>query len=230
MKEKEHIQTILTILDDNYPKEVICYLNHRTPFELLIATILSAQCTDERVNMVTPSLFEKYPTVHDFAEASLEDMETAIKSTGFYKNKAKNIIACAKALVNEHHGEVPSDLDELVKLAGVGRKTANVIRGNIFKIPSIVVDTHVKRISIRWGLTLKEDPVQIEMDLMKKLPKEHWIRYNTQVIAHGRAICTARNPKCRECMFITSCPFGLNNLLVQMPEEVKEAMQKGHMY
>ena len=214
MKEKEHIQTILTILDDYYPKEVICYLNHRTPFELLIATILSAQCTDERVNMVTPSLFEKYPTVYDFAQASLGDVEEAIKSTGF----------------NEHNGEVPSNLDELVKLAGVGRKTANVIRGNIFKIPSIVVDTHVKRISIRWGLTLKEDPVQIEMDLMKKLPKEHWIRYNTQVIAHGRVICTARNPKCRECMFIKSCPFGLNNLLAQMPEEVKEAIQKGHMY
>lgn len=230
MKEKEHIQTILEILDDNYPKEVICYLNHRTPFELLIATILSAQCTDERVNMVTPGLFEKYPTVYDFAEASLEDLEAAIKSTGFYKNKAKNIIACAKVLVNEHHGEVPSELDALVKLAGVGRKTANVIRGNIFHIPSIVVDTHVKRISIRWGLTLKEDPVQIEMDLMKKLPKEHWIRYNTQVIAHGRAICTARNPKCRICMFVKSCPFGLNNLLAQMPEEVKEAIQKGHMY
>ena len=180
--------------------------------------------------MVTPSLFEKYPTVYDFAQASLGDVEEAIKSTGFYKNKAKNIIACAKALVNEHNGEVPSNLDELVKLAGVGRKTANVIRGNIFKIPSIVVDTHVKRISIRWGLTLKEDPVQIEMDLMKKLPKEHWIRYNTQVIAHGRVICTARNPKCRECMFIKSCPFGLNNLLAQMPEEVKEAIQKGHMY
>ncbi len=230
MKEKEHIKTILETLDGHYPKEVICYLNHRTPFELLIATILSAQCTDERVNMVTPSLFEKYPTVYDFATASLEDLEKAIKSTGFYKNKAKNIIACARALVDEHNGEVPSDLEKLVKLAGVGRKTANVIRGNIFKIPSIVVDTHVKRISIRWGLTLKEDPVQIEMDLMKKLPEEHWIRYNTQVIAHGRAICTARNPKCISCMFIKSCPFGLNNLLEQMPTEVKEAIQKGHMY
>ncbi|WP_054742997.1 endonuclease III [Cellulosilyticum ruminicola] len=230
MKEKEHIKEILTILDENYPKDVVCYLNYRTPFELLIATILSAQCTDDRVNMVTPSLFEKYPTVYDFAQASLEGVEEAIKSTGFYKNKAKNIVSSAKILVEEYNGEVPSDIESLVKLAGVGRKTANVIRGNIFKIPSIVVDTHVKRITIRWGLTLKQDPVQIEMDLMKKLPEEHWIRYNTQVIAHGRAICTARNPKCWDCMFIKQCPFGLNNLLSRLPEEVQEAMQKGHMY
>lgn len=230
MKEKEHIKALLETLDAYYPKDVKCYLDHRTPFELLIATILSAQCTDDRVNMVTPALFEKYPTVYDFAEASLEGVEEAIKSTGFYKNKAKNIIGCARKLVADHGGEVPSDLDALVALPGVGRKTANVIRGNIFKIPSIVVDTHVKRITIRWGLTLKEDPVQIEMDLMKKLPEEHWIRYNTQVIAHGRAICTARSPKCPICMFVKNCPYGMQNLLEQMPEAVKEAMAKGHMY
>lgn len=230
MNQKQHVKAILETLDGHYPKEVVCYLNHRNPFELLIATILSAQCTDDRVNLVTPNLFEKYPSPEDFAAAPISEIEEAIKSTGFYKNKAKNISACAKKIVQEFHSEVPSDLEALVTLGGVGRKTANVIRGNIFKIPSIVVDTHVKRISIRWGFTLKEDPVQIEMDLMKILPKEHWIRYNTQVIAHGRAICTARSPKCRDCMFLKDCPYGMQNLLAQMPEEVKLAIAKGHMY
>ena len=132
--------------------------------------------------------------------------------------------------MDKYNSEVPSDLDALVGLAGVGRKTANVVRGNIFNIPSVVVDTHVKRISIRWGLTLNTDPVAIEKDLMAILPSEHWIRYNTQVIAHGRAICTARSPKCRECMFLNTCPFGLKRCLESMPEEVNEAMAKGHMY
>lgn len=230
MQQKEQVKHLLNTLDTYYPKDVICYLNHRTPFELLIATILSAQCTDDRVNQVTPALFEKYPDVYAFAEASLEGVEEAIKSTGFYKNKAKNIIACAKKIVSDYNGEVPSDIESLVTLGGVGRKTANVIRGNIFKIPSVVVDTHVKRISIRWGLTLKEDPVQIEMELMKILPEKHWIRYNTQVIAHGRAICTARSPKCQECMFLSYCPFGLNRLLEFLPDEAHNAMKKGHMY
>ena len=230
MNQKQHVTTLLEILDTYYPKDVICYLNHRNPFELLVATILSAQCTDERVNLVTPSLFEKYPTVYDFAHADIHELEEAIKSTGFYKNKAKNIRACSNQLIERYHGEVPSDIEDLVTLAGVGRKTANVIRGNIYKIPSIVVDTHVKRISIRWGLTLYEDPVQIEKDLMTKLPKAHWIRYNTQVIAHGRAICTARAPKCEACMFLRVCPFGLTNLQKQLPIEASEALKKGHMY
>lgn len=230
MKIKQQIAILLETLDTYYPKDVMCYLNYRNTFELLVATILSAQCTDDRVNLVTPSLFEKYPTVYDFASAQLTDLEDAVKSTGFYRNKAKNILACAKRLVSEYNGEVPSEIDDLVSLPGVGRKTANVIRGNIFKIPSIVVDTHVKRISIRWGLTLFEDPVQIEKDLMTKLPKEHWIRYNTQVIAHGRAICTARQPKCEVCMFLPVCPFGLSRLREQLPEESQTALQKGHMY
>lgn len=230
MKQKQQITTILDILDTHYPKDVVCYLNHSNTFELLVATILSAQCTDDRVNLVTPNLFKQFPTVYDFAEAKLVDVEKAIKSTGFYKNKAKNIIMCAQRLVESYKGEVPSDIDELVTLPGVGRKTANVIRGNIFKIPSIVVDTHVKRISIRWGVTLCEDPVQIEKDLMTKLPKEHWIRYNTQVIAHGRAICSARNPKCEKCMFITVCPYGLTRLRDKLPDEAQEALQNGHMY
>ena len=230
MKQKQQIKSLLDTLDEYYPKDIVCYLNNRNTFELLVATILSAQCTDDRVNLVTPSLFEKFATPYDFAIASLEDVESAIKSTGFYKNKAKNIIACAKRLVEVYNGEVPSEIEELVTLPGVGRKTANVIRGNIFHIPSIVVDTHVKRISIRWGITSYEDPVQIEKDLMTKLPKEHWIRYNTQVIAHGRAICTARNPKCVSCMFLTDCPFGLNNLISKLPTEAQEALNQGHMY
>lgn len=230
MNEKQRIQNILCTLDANYPKQVVCYLDHETPLQLLIATILSAQCTDDRVNIVTKDLFKKYKDVADFAKANLETLEMDVKSTGFYKNKAKNIIACTQRLMSEFGGNVPSDLESLVTLAGVGRKTANVIRGNIFHIPSIVVDTHVKRISIRWGLTLSVDPTAIEMDLMEILPQEHWIRYNTQVIAHGRAICTARKPKCAECMFLAICPFGLTNMLENMPDTAKEALAKGHMY
>lgn len=230
MKQQEQIKQLLTLLDTYYAKDVICYLNHQTPFELLVATILSAQCTDERVNKVTPDLFKQFKTPKDFAEAELSEIEEAIRTTGFYKNKAKNIKQCAKTLHEEYHDEVPSDIEALTSLAGVGRKTANVIRGNIFEIPSIVVDTHVKRITIRWGLTLYEDPVQIEKDLMTKLPKEHWIRYNTQVIAHGREICTARSPKCAICPFIPYCPHGLQLQLTKLPEEVTQALQKGHMY
>lgn len=230
MTQDKQVSEILNILDEHYPKNVVCYLNHETPFQLLIATILSAQCTDDRVNIVTPDLFKKYPTVADFAKASLEELEKDIKSTGFYKNKAKNIIACSKKLLSDFNGVVPKELDELITLAGVGRKTANVIRGNIFDIPSIVVDTHVKRISIRLGITLNEDPTHIEMDLMEILPMEHWIRYNTQVIAHGRAICTARSPKCPICMFLSICPFGLTRLLNVLPDEAHTALGKGHMY
>lgn len=230
MTKNQHIKALLETLDNHYPKEVICYLDHETPLQLLVATILSAQCTDDRVNIVTKSLFKKYPTASAFANANLEELELDVKSTGFYKNKAKNIIACAQKLIVDYNGEVPSDLDALTALAGVGRKTANVIRGNIFKIPSIVVDTHVKRISIRWGITLNTDPTAIELELMKKLPEEHWIRYNTQVIAHGRAICTARSPKCTECMFLKLCPFGMQKLIDDLPKEVHEAVAKGHMY
>lgn len=230
MTEKKRIQTILNQLDTFYEKDVKCYLDHETPLQLLIATILSAQCTDDRVNSVTKDLFVKYKTAEDFAKASLKELEQDVKSTGFYKNKAKNIKACATTIYEQYGGAVPQDLEALTELAGVGRKTANVVRGNIFKIPSVVVDTHVKRISIRWGITLCTDPVAIEMDLMKKLPKEHWIRYNTQVIAHGRAICTARAPKCTTCMFLAICPYGLSKQLESLTEEAKEALDKGHMY
>lgn len=230
MTKNQHIKALLETLDEYYPKEVICYLDHETPLQLLVATILSAQCTDDRVNIVTKTLFKKYPTASEFAQADLEELEQDIKSTGFYKNKAKNIIACTQKLLADYNGEVPNDLEALTALAGVGRKTANVIRGNIFKIPSIVVDTHVKRISIRWGITLSADPTAIELELMNKLPEEHWIRYNTQVIAHGRAICTARSPKCMACMFLKLCPFGMQKLVDDLPKEVHEAIAKGHMY
>ncbi len=230
MKQASQIKILLDTLDNNYSKEVVCYLNHRTPFELLIATILSAQCTDDRVNLVTPALFDRFRDVNAFANAELSQVEECIKSTGFYKNKAKNIIKCAKKLVDDFSGEVPKDIDDLVTLAGVGRKTANVIRGNIYNIPSIVVDTHVKRISIRWGITKYTDPVQIEYELMEKIPKDHWIRYNTQVISHGRNICTARSPKCKECMFLKCCPYGLNKLLLGLPKETVDVLTSGNMY
>lgn len=199
---------ILDRLDKAYGTEYICYLNHETPWQLLIAVILSAQCTDARVNIVTKDLFAKYDSLEKFANADLAELEQDIKSTGFYHNKAKNIISCAKSLVYEYHGEVPRTLEELTGLAGVGRKTANVIRGNIYNDPSIVVDTHVKRISRRLGFTKENDPEKIEYDLMKVLPKEHWILYNIQIISFGRTICFARNPKCSECFLQDICKSG----------------------
>lgn len=205
--ERERVAKILALLDEYYTTEYKCYLNHETPWQLLIATILSAQCTDERVNIVTKDLFVKYKTLEDFAKADIREMEKDIHSTGFYHNKAKNIIECARTLVTEYGGEVPKDIESLTKLAGVGRKTANVIRGNIYHEPSIVVDTHVKRISGKLGLTKEEDPVKIEFDLMDVLPKDHWILYNLQIIAHGRTICTARSPKCSECFLYPYCKW-----------------------
>ena len=194
-----NVERLVELLNETYGTDYRCYLNHENAFQLLIATMLSAQCTDARVNIVTKDLFQKYPTVESFANADVKELERDIYSTGFYKNKAKNIIACSKKLLEKYNGEVPSDLDELIRLDGVGRKTANVIRGNIFHEPSIVVDTHVKRISKLLGLTKSEDPVVIEKELMEILPKEQWILYNIQIIQHGRQICIARRPKCKEC-------------------------------
>lgn len=202
---KKRTKEILDRLDAAYGTEYVCYLNHETPWQLLIAVILSAQCTDARVNIVTEELFKKYDTLEKIANADLKEFEQDIKSTGFYHNKAKNILACAKSLIEDFGGEVPRTLEELTGLAGVGRKTANVIRGNIYDEPSIVVDTHVKRISRRLGLTKEEDPTKIEFDLMKVLPKEHWILYNIQIITFGRAICFARNPKCGDCFLNDIC-------------------------
>ncbi len=208
MKQKERIAEILHILDREYGTEYVCYLNHESPWQLLVATILSAQCTDARVNIVTKDLFVKYPTVEAFAKADLKELEKDIHSTGFYHNKAVNLIGCAKALLEKHEGQVPSDLESLIDLPGVGRKTANVIRGNIYHEPSVVVDTHVKRISRKLGLTKEEDPVKIEFDLMKKLPRDHWILYNIHIIRLGRTICKAPNPKCQECFLSHLCPQG----------------------
>ncbi|GMQ56142.1 endonuclease III [Vallitalea sediminicola] len=213
MANNKTIKKVLNLLDENYPKDIKCYLDHENPWQLLIATILSAQCTDDRVNIVTKDLFRKYTSVKDFAEADIEELQQDIRSTGFYRNKAKNINGCCRALLEQYDGQVPKDIEKLVKLQGVGRKTANVIRGNIYNIPSIVVDTHVKRISKKLGFTENTDPVKIEFDLMEILPKEHWIRYNTQVIAHGRAICTARSPKCERCFLLPYCKTGLGNMI-----------------
>lgn len=203
---KERVRRICDILNDTYTMEYKCYLNYDTPWQLLIATMLSAQCTDERVNQVTESLFVKYPTIEAFANADIKELEKDIYSTGFYKNKAKNIIGCTKKLLDQYDGQVPRELESLIGLDGVGRKTANVIRGNIYHEPSIVVDTHVKRISKLLCLTKNDDPVKIEEDLMKVLPKEQWILYNIQIITHGRKICVARRPKCDQCTLKEVCP------------------------
>lgn len=200
-----NVNEIIRILDETYSTEYKCYLNYSAPYELLIATILSAQCTDERVNKVTKDLFNKYKTLEDFANAKQEELEKDIYSTGFYKNKAKNIIGATNKILKDFNGQVPSKLEDLLKLDGVGRKTANVIRGNIYYEPSIVVDTHVKRISKKLGLTKSSDPTKIEFELMEILPKDHWILYNIQIITHGRKICTARNPKCLECPLNKVC-------------------------
>lgn len=202
---KKRTREILDILDEKYGTEFICYLNYETPWQLLIATMLSAQCTDARVNVVTKDLFQKYTSIDAFAEADLKELEQDIKPTGFYHNKAKNIISCMRDIRDRFGGEVPRSLEDLTSLAGVGRKTANVIRGNIYHDASVVVDTHVKRISNRLGFTKNSDPEKIEEDLMKELPKDHWILYNIQIITFGRSICTARNPKCEECFLRNYC-------------------------
>ncbi len=221
MIDKKRMQRVLDLLDEVYGTEHICYLHHQNDWQLLIATQLSAQCTDDRVNIVTPALFEQFPSIKAFAEADVKDIEKAIHSTGFYRNKAKNIKACCEMLLINHGGLVPNDVEALIKLPGVGRKTANVVVGHMHNTPAIVVDTHVKRISNKLGFTTLQDPVKIEYDLMKKLPEEHWLRYNTQIIAHGRAICTARSPKCHECFLLRDCPSGLNHRAEQIVKKEK---------
>lgn len=223
-QERERIQAILDLLDEHYTTEYKCYLNHENAEQLLIATMLSAQCTDARVNIVTKDLFQKYKSMEDFANADLKGLEQDIHSLGFYHSKAKNVISCAKDVVNKFGGKVPSDLEDLTSLAGVGRKTANVIRGNIFHEPSIVVDTHVKRISNKLGFTKEDDPEKIEYDLMDILPKDHWILYNIQIITHGRGLCTARAPKCETCFLNEHCKDYQKKLKKKMQsEESKKA-------
>jgi len=203
---KRHAALVVRRLKKAYPAAT-CALEFHTPLQLLVATILSAQCTDTRVNIVTRELFRKYPDARSFAEARLSDLEKAVQTTGFFRAKAKNIQACCRELVERYDGRVPEDLDALVKLAGVGRKTANVVLGTAFGIPTgVVVDTHVTRLSRRLGLTKHTDAVKIERDLMALLPKSQWIDFAHRMIAHGRKICIARRPKCEECPLNDICP------------------------
>jgi endonuclease-3 len=206
VKAPANLSIVLKLLKKYYP-DAHCALNHRNAFELLVATILSAQCTDERVNIVTVELFEKYPTAEKMAKAPIEDLERIIRSAGFYKNKAKNIKACAQALVENHGSQVPDKMEDLVKLAGVGRKTANVVLGNAFDIASgIVVDTHVARLSYRLGWVKTDDPVQIEKKLCEFVPKKNWIMLSHELIFHGRKTCKARRPLCETCFLFEHCP------------------------
>jgi endonuclease-3 len=184
-----------------------CSLTHSNPFELLVATILSAQCTDERVNMVTPALFKSFPTATAMAEARSEELEDLIKSTGFFRNKTRSLLGMSNALVDRHGGEVPADMDALVELPGVGRKTANVVLGNAFqRNEGVVVDTHVTRLSNRLGLTKEADAVKIEQDLMKLIPREDWTIVPHLFIDHGRAVCKAPTPRCEQCVLTDICP------------------------
>lgn len=188
-----------------YP-DAHCALHFENPLQLLVATVLSAQCTDVRVNMVTPALFAKYPDARAFADADIKELETAIQSTGFFRNKAKNIKACCQQLVDKHGGDVPGTLDELVPLPGIGRKTANVILGNAFNVPGITVDTHVGRLSQRMGLTTNETPEKIEQDLMKLIPEKDWTMFSHRMIFHGRQVCASRKPNCEKCKLARDCP------------------------
>jgi endonuclease-3 len=201
----ERVADILKRLDGTYP-DVTCALTHKDPWELLVATILSAQSTDVRVNMVTPELFRKYPTVQDFASLEPEQLESDVRSTGFFRNKSRSVVGAAKKIVNEFGGKVPETMDELLTLPGVARKTANVVLGTWFrKAEGVVVDTHVHRISRRLELTKNDDPKKIEEDLMRVIPRDKWILFSHQIIWHGRKLCLARSPKCAECPLENNC-------------------------
>jgi endonuclease III len=204
-ERKARVAKILAGLDEMYPAAT-CALHHSNAWELLVATILSAQCTDKRVNEVTPGLFRKYPTIRDFAAAKQEEMAQDIRSTGFFNNKAKSVIGAARKILADYKGEVPREMDALLSVPGAARKTANVVLGTAFGIASgVVVDTHVQRISRRLDLTKATEPVKIERDLMQVIPKEKWILFSHQIIHHGRALCVARNPKCVECELAPLC-------------------------
>lgn len=203
---RERAGRILATLEASYP-DAHCALDHRTPFELLVATILSAQCTDARVNMVTPALFLKYPTAPDLAAARAEDVEALIRSTGFFRNKTRSLLGMAAAVTERHGGEVPRDMESLRVLPGVGRKTANVVLGNAFGIDEgVVVDTHVTRLSRLLGLTRHTDAEKIERDLMELVPRKHWTQVSHWLITHGRQVCIARRPQCDRCPLASLCP------------------------
>ncbi|MBE7048648.1 MAG: endonuclease III [Ruminococcaceae bacterium] len=206
MTKKEKILQIKEYFNKAYG-DADCTLSYQDPFQLLVATQLAAQCTDTRVNLVTPGLFAKFPTVRSFAEAHVTEMENAIKSTGFYRNKARNLIACAQKLLTDFNGIVPDTMEALLSLPGVGRKTANLLLGDAFGKPAVVVDTHAKRITNRLGLTKNTDPTKIEMDLRKILPPEMGSSFCHQLVYHGRAVCTARGPKCHLCELQSLCDY-----------------------
>lgn len=212
MDEKKRINQILSILSKTYPgkKSSLKYVN---PLEMLVSTILSAQCTDARVNIVTKKLFKDFKTAKDYSEVDVKVLEKYIKSTGFYRNKAKNIKKTGKILVEDFNGKVPKEMDHMLTLAGVGRKTANVVLNHSYgKVEGIAVDTHVKRISFRLGLTKSKDPIRIERDLMRSLPKKDWIHFNVMGVDHGRAICKSQKPICSKCPLNKICPkFGVKN-------------------
>jgi endonuclease-3 len=207
-QRKSRVNAVLPILKKTYP-DAKCSLNYKTPLQLIVATILSAQCTDDRVNIVTKDLFKKYKSVKDLADAPIEELERDIQSTGFYRNKAKSLKAMAQSLIDQHGGDVPKSMEDLVLLAGVGRKTANVVLGNAFGIDvGIVVDTHVTRLSQRLGLTKHTDAVKIEQDLIPLVPQKDWTIWSHLMISHGRAICQARKPNCPQCPLLEHCPAG----------------------
>jgi endonuclease-3 len=203
--KSQRLETILQALDKLYPN-VTCALHHTNAWELLVATILSAQCTDERVNKVTPGLFAKYPSIEAFATVPVEELANDIRSTGFFNNKAKSVKGAAQKILRDFNGEIPRNIDDLLTVPGAARKTANVVLGTAFGIASgVVVDTHVQRISRRLELTKNDDPVKIERDLMKLLPQDRWIQFSHQIIHFGRGICVARKPKCGECPLNSIC-------------------------
>ena len=206
LTEAARVARVLALLDRHYPR-ARCTLDFGTPLELLVATVLSAQCTDERVNKVTPALFAKYRDAAAYAAADRDVLQQEIRSTGFFRNKTASIIGAARQIVARHGGEVPRTLEELTALPGVGRKTANVVLGNAFGVPGIVVDTHVGRVARRLGLSAASDPVKVEFDLMERIPRKRWVRFSHQLIAHGRAICRAPRPLCGTCFLDASlCP------------------------
>ena len=203
---RERAASIYRILDRTYG-DARCTLDYNNPLELLVATILAAQCTDERVNIVTKDLFRKYPDAKAYAEAPLKELENAIRSCGFYRNKARNIAQACRSIVEDFDGEVPGAMDELLSLDGVGRKTANVLLGECYNTPGIIVDTHCRRVSTRLRFTRQTDPNKIEQDLMKIWPEEYWTQFSHCLVFHGRSVCTSRSPACSECPIATLCPF-----------------------
>lgn len=211
MDKKSKVIEIIKIFDKLY-SDADCTLDYKDPLQLLISTQLAAQCTDARVNIVTQSLYKKYKSVYDFANADLSELEQDIKPTGFYRNKARNIKETCKILIEKFDGKVPNNLEDLLTLPGVGRKTANLVLGDVYGIPGIVIDTHAKRLSNRIGLSKNEDPVKIEYDLMKIVPKEHWSKFCHQLVYHSRAVCNARKPKCEECAILNYCDYGTKML------------------